>query len=155
MRMTPSKPNIDSLFPLFYVLRPGGSIIENNRLWLFLLLSFLDVLFLWQPSKEKVPKRKISASDASAKIYGIFNPRRPSRTDVQIGKCSIFDNQFSIFHFSLFTFHLNRRSTSKADEKGEMRLGAGRTWPACMINHGNSGTDSTWAVLHGHRFNIW
>ncbi len=38
------------------------------------------VLFLWQPSKEKVPKRKISASDASAKIYGIFNPRRPSRT---------------------------------------------------------------------------
>ena len=110
MRMTPSKPNIDSLFPLFYVLRPRGSIIENNRLWLFLLLSFLDILFLWQPSKEKVPKRKISASDASAKIYGIFNPRRPSRTDVQIGKCSIFDNQFSIFHFSLFTFHLNRRS---------------------------------------------
>ncbi len=41
----------------------------NSILWFLLLLPFLDVLFLWQPSKEKVPKRKISASDGSAKIY--------------------------------------------------------------------------------------
>ena len=57
-----------SVYQLFY-----DHIELNIILWFLLFLLFLDALFLWQPYKEKVPKRKISASDAS---NAAVNPKR-------------------------------------------------------------------------------
>ncbi len=71
---------VSNIQGFFIAPKRQSSYYKTNCLWLLFLPPILDVLFLWQPSKEKVPKRKISASDASAKFYGIFNPRRPSRT---------------------------------------------------------------------------
>jgi len=39
---------------------------------------------------------------------------------------------------------------SNAEGNGEMCLWAGRTWPACRINHQRTCKDSTWAVLIRH-----
>ena len=89
-----------SICQLFY-----DHIEHNIILWFLLLLLFLDVLFLWQPSKEKVPKRKISASDASsiqdalilnadpsnaavnAKRFNVKTKNKKQRTDVSSSHC--------------------------------------------------------------------
>jgi len=44
---------------------------------------------------------------------------------------------------------------SKAEEKGDMHPGAGRTWPACMNYHKKACKDSTWAVLIRHIRRTW
>ena len=76
-----------SVYQLFY-----DHIELNIILWFLLFLLFLDALFLWQPYKEKVPKRKISASDASnaavnPKRFNVKTKNKKQRTDVSSSHC--------------------------------------------------------------------